>query len=114
MVKICINKCGGVWHVCSERWRCLDAQQLLVSGPLARASIMLLALLWGSVVPGLAQIYRWTDDTGRIHFTDNPSTIPPERREHSQPLSPATTGSEGATEAHNRTTSATRLHHNHR
>ena len=45
MVKICINKCGGVWHVCSERWRCLDAQQLLVSGPLARASIMLLALL---------------------------------------------------------------------
>ena len=99
MVKICINKCGGVWHVCSERWRCLDAQQLLVSGPLARASIMLLALLWGSVVPGLAQIYRWTDDTGRIHFTDNPSTIPPERREHSQPLSPATTGSEGATEA---------------
>jgi hypothetical protein len=56
--------------------------------------LMLLCLWWGSATPGLAQIYRWTDDAGRVHFTDNPGTIPPERRAHSRQLAPDTAGSE--------------------
>jgi hypothetical protein len=57
------------------------------------AWLLLLYLLWGSVTPGLAQIYRWTDNAGRVHFTDNPGTIPPERRAHSRQLAPDTTRS---------------------
>src|SRR5262245_57753884 len=38
-------------------------------------------LIWVSVAPALAQLYRWTDDAGRIHITDNPATIPPAYRD---------------------------------
>src|SRR5262245_28319895 len=38
-------------------------------------------LIWVSVTPALAQLYRWTDDAGKIHITDNPATIPPAYRD---------------------------------
>lgn len=42
-----------------------------------------IALVWligVGVSPALAQLYRWTDDTGKVHITDNPETIPPAYR----------------------------------
>lgn len=35
----------------------------------------ILFALW-SFQPGVAQIYKWTDDKGTVHFTEDPSTIP--------------------------------------
>jgi Domain of unknown function (DUF4124) len=40
----------------------------------------------------MAQVYRWTDDNGRIHYTDNPETIPPHRRAASRLLAPSDAG----------------------
>jgi len=37
-------------------------------------------LIWVSASPALAEVYRWTDDAGKIHLTDNPDTIPPAYR----------------------------------
>jgi len=37
-------------------------------------------LIWASASPALAEVYRWTDDAGKIHLTDNPDTIPPAYR----------------------------------
>jgi aspartyl protease family protein len=34
------------------------------------------------LAPGYAQIYKWTDRTGRVHFTDTIAGIPPEYRTH--------------------------------
>jgi DNA repair exonuclease SbcCD ATPase subunit len=42
--------------------------------------IALVWLMWVSVSPALAEIYRWTDDAGEVHLTDNPDTIPPAYR----------------------------------
>ena len=42
--------------------------------------IALVWLVWASVSPALAEVYRWTDDAGKIHLTDNPDTIPPAYR----------------------------------
>ena len=42
--------------------------------------IALVWLIWGSVSPALAEVYRWTDSAGKIHLTDNPDTIPPAYR----------------------------------
>ena len=42
--------------------------------------IALVWLIWVSVSPALAEVYRWTDDTGKVHLTDNPDTIPPAYR----------------------------------
>ena len=50
---------------------------------------LLLWICWLSVLPGFAQIYRWTDDRGSVHYTDTPETIPPHRRASSRPLLPA-------------------------
>ena len=41
-------------------------------------------LLWVSISPALAQLYRWTDDAGKSHITDNPATIPPAYRERAR------------------------------
>ena len=46
-----------------------------------------IALVWligVSVSPALAQLYRWTDETGKVHITDNPETIPPAYRERAR------------------------------
>ena len=37
-------------------------------------------LIWVSLSPALAEVYRWTDSAGKIHLTDNPDTIPPAYR----------------------------------
>src|SRR5712691_14458 len=37
-------------------------------------------LIWVSLSPALAEVYRWTDNAGKIHLTDNPDTIPPAYR----------------------------------
>src|SRR5215475_6074135 len=37
-------------------------------------------LIWVSGAPALAEVYRWTDDAGKIHLTDNPDSIPPAYR----------------------------------
>jgi len=42
--------------------------------------IALIWLIWVSISPALAEIYRWTDDAGIIHFTNDPGTIPPAYR----------------------------------
>jgi hypothetical protein len=42
--------------------------------------IALVWLIWASVSPALAEVYRWTDDAGRVHLTNNPDTIPPAYR----------------------------------
>src|SRR5712691_1070479 len=42
--------------------------------------IALVWLIWVSVSPALAELYRWRDDAGKIHLTDNPDTIPPAYR----------------------------------
>jgi hypothetical protein len=42
--------------------------------------IALVWLMWVSVSPALADVYRWTDDAGNVHLTDNPDTIPPAYR----------------------------------
>jgi hypothetical protein len=42
--------------------------------------IALVWLIWVSVSPALAEVYRWTDNAGKIHLTDNPDTIPPAYR----------------------------------
>ena len=34
--------------------------------------IALVWLMWVSVSPALAEVYRWTDDAGKVHLTDNP------------------------------------------
>lgn len=46
-----------------------------------RLWIALWWLAWVSVSPALAQLYRWTDDAGKVHITDNPATMPPVYRE---------------------------------
>jgi DNA repair exonuclease SbcCD ATPase subunit len=42
--------------------------------------IALVWLMWVSVFSALAEVYRWTDDAGKVHLTDNPETIPPAYR----------------------------------
>ncbi|MGE3540802.1 MAG: DUF4124 domain-containing protein [Candidatus Tectimicrobiota bacterium] len=40
--------------------------------------------IWVNVLglsPAFAQLYRWTDETGQVHITDDPSTIPAAQRD---------------------------------
>jgi hypothetical protein len=46
--------------------------------------IVLVWLIWASVSPALAELYRWTDATGKVHITDNLATIPPAYRERAR------------------------------
>ena len=45
---------------------------------LSAAAILVLSFAF--VVPSLADIYRWEDESGEVHFTDDPSTIPAKYR----------------------------------
>ena len=51
---------------------------------LPAAAILLLSLTF--VVPSLADIYRWEDEIGVIHFTDDRSTIPAKYRGKSREI----------------------------
>jgi hypothetical protein len=52
--------------------------------------IALVWLIWVSLSPALAEVYRWTDDTGKVHLTDNPDTIPPAYRARARASGSAT------------------------
>lgn len=39
-----------------------------------------LSLALGAASPAFSQIYRWTDESGSVHFTDNLHAVPPEHR----------------------------------
>jgi hypothetical protein len=59
-----------------------------------------LCVFWVGLACG--QIYKWVDRQGNVHFTDNPSRIPPEYQtkvevETSTPPAPASTGNADAT-----------------
>jgi len=49
--------------------------------------------MWVSVFSALAEVYRWTDDAGKVHLTDNPEAIPPAYRARARAsgADPATT-----------------------
>lgn len=49
--------------------------------------VLLLVLASFAALPASAEIYRWTDAQGRVHFTQNLSQVPESQRAHaSQPL----------------------------
>jgi len=52
--------------------------------------LVCLWLVGVSITPALAEIYRWTDATGKVHFTDNPEAIPPAYRPRSTIVDPGT------------------------
>jgi Domain of unknown function (DUF4124) len=52
--------------------------------------IALVWLIWVSLSPALAEVYRWTDDAGKVHLTDNPDTIPPAYRARARASGSAT------------------------
>ena len=45
-----------------------------------RVTALILAVLWLCQTPLLAGIYKWKDDQGKIHFTDDKSNIPLKHR----------------------------------
>lgn len=55
-----------------------------------KCCIFILSVLWLSTTLGHAQVYRWVDKDGRVHFTDNQSSIPADRLDRSYELSPDT------------------------
>ncbi len=38
-------------------------------------TIVIYGFLWGSL-PAYAKIYKWIDENGKVHFTDDPSLVP--------------------------------------
>ncbi|NIP99974.1 MAG: DUF4124 domain-containing protein [Nitrospinaceae bacterium] len=42
--------------------------------------LFVLLLLLAFTQPAFAKIYKWVDDQGKMHFTNNPSDIPPDKR----------------------------------
>jgi hypothetical protein len=51
-----------------------------------------LATLLLLVPPAAAQLYRWTDATGTVHYTTDPATIPPAFRDSAQDIGAPTPG----------------------
>jgi predicted aspartyl protease len=47
---------------------------------------LLVLLLIGPAVPALAQVYRWTDDQGNVHYADKLLGIPERYRSRAEPL----------------------------
>lgn len=52
----------------------------LVVRLVAPAFLILLPALAALPGPGWAEIYKWTDDTGRMHFTQDLNQVPPAKR----------------------------------
>jgi hypothetical protein len=52
-------------------------------GRFAAAGAAVLLLAAGGVRDARADIFKWVDDQGTLHFTDDPSTIPASKREQS-------------------------------
>src|SRR5215831_8538606 len=53
-----------------------------------KCCFLLLCVISLPVTVSVAQIYRWTDEIARIHFTNHPDTIPPDRRPDSRQFLP--------------------------
>ena len=73
--------------VCNNGWA-LSITSRRDDRPMRQFCFLLLCVISLPVTVSVAQIYRWTDETGRVHFTNNPDTIPPDRRPDSRPLPP--------------------------
>lgn len=67
------------WLFAELRLRPQQGPALLRAGfALPARRLLVLALLLGVVLPAEAQIYKWVDENGQVHFTDSP---PPNRGE---------------------------------
>ncbi|MCZ6872391.1 MAG: DUF4124 domain-containing protein [bacterium] len=53
---------------------------------MTKLGLFILFLAWLSATPSQAQIYRWVDKDGKVHFTDNQSRIPADRIDQSRKL----------------------------
>jgi hypothetical protein len=53
---------------------------------MTKLCLFILFLAWLSPTPSQAQIYRWVDKDGQVHFTDNQSRIPADRMNQSREL----------------------------
>jgi hypothetical protein len=49
-----------------------------------RCNLIIIALLFCLVSPSDATIYKWVDDHGETHFTDDPGNIPEKAKEKAQ------------------------------
>ncbi len=54
-----------------------------------RLILLCIALLAILILPGYAEMYKWIDDKGTVHFTDDPSTIPEKYREDAETRKPS-------------------------
>ena len=57
---------------------------------MTKCYLIILSILCFSITQSDAQIYRWVDKDGGVHYTDNQSLIPADRLEQSYKLSPDT------------------------
>ena len=57
--------------------------------PLRSAAALLVASAALAAPPAQAQVYRWTDAQGTVHYTDDPDTIPASKRAHAREGAPA-------------------------
>ena len=57
-----------------------------------RAGLAALAALVALVSPAWAQLYRWTDDAGTVHYTTDLATIPPAHRDRARDIGAPTPG----------------------
>jgi seryl-tRNA synthetase len=55
---------------------------------MTKCYLIILSILCFSITQSDAQIYRWVDKDGGVHYTDNQSLIPADRLEQSYKLSP--------------------------
>jgi hypothetical protein len=60
-----------------------------VPGAVGAAAALALLLSAG---PAAAQLYRWTDAAGTVHYTTDPSTIPPAHRDGARDIGAPTPG----------------------
>jgi clan AA aspartic protease (TIGR02281 family) len=54
-----------------------------------RLILLCIALLAILILPSYAEMYKWVDDKGTVHFTDDPSTIPEKYRENAETRKPS-------------------------
>ena len=58
----------------------------------ARSWPLVVALAWGLTASASAEIYRWTDAQGRVHFTQDLSQVPAAQREPAARVQPRSRG----------------------
>jgi aspartyl protease family protein len=69
-----------------------------VWGPKMMVIVFCIVLLTIFVSPGNAEMYKWVDDKGTVHFTDDFSTIPEKYREDAETRKPKETSAPQANE----------------